>query len=39
MFVPDIVTWVKLSLKYICGQEEIVQLGNVSRGFSRHADG
>ena len=39
MFVPDIVTWVKISLKCACGQEEVVQLGNVSRGFGRHADG
>ena len=43
MFVPDIlvviVTWVKISLKYACGQEEVVQLGDVSRRFGRHADG
>ena len=39
MFVADIVTWVKISLKYAYGQEEVVQLGNVSRGFGRHADG
>ena len=31
MFVPDIVTWVKISLKCACGY--------VSRGFGRHADG
>ena len=43
MFVPDIlvaiVTWVKISLKCACGQEEVVQLGDVSRGFGCHADG
>ena len=39
MFVTDIVTGVKISLKCACGQEEVVQLGNVSRGFGRHADG
>ena len=38
MFVPDIVTWVKISLKCACGQKEVVQLSNVSRGFGRHAD-
>ena len=41
MFVPDIlviVTWVKISLRCACGQEEVVQLGDVSRGFGRHAD-
>ena len=31
MLVADI-------LKCACGQEEVVQLGDVSRGFSRHAD-
>ena len=34
MFVPDIlgaiVWWVKISLKCACGQEEVVQLGDVS---------
>ena len=30
---------VKILLKYACSQEEVVQLGNVSRGFSRHSDG
>ena len=30
---------VKLLLKWACGQEEVVQLGDVSRGFDRHADG
>ena len=43
MFVPDIlvviVTWLKISLKYACSQEEIVQLGDVIRGFSSHIDG
>ena len=42
MFVPDIlvviVTWVKILLKCACGQEEVMQLGNVSRGFGRHDD-
>ena len=28
---------VKILLKCACGQEEVVQLGNVSRGFGRHA--
>ena len=32
MFVPDFVTLLKISLKCGSGQEEIVQLGNVSRG-------
>ena len=40
---PDIlvtiVTWVKISLKCACGQEEVVQLGDVSKGFGRQADG
>ena len=43
MFVPVflfvIVTWVKISLKYACGLEEVVQLGDESRGFGCHADG
>ena len=43
MFVPDIlvviVTLVKISLKCALGQEEVVQLGDVGREFSRHADG
>ena len=43
MFVPDIlvviVTLVKISLKCACCQEEVVQLGDVSREFGRHADG
>ena len=43
MFVPNIlvviVTRVKISLKFACGQEEVVQLGNVRRGFGCHADG
>ena len=43
MFLPDIlveiITWVKISLKCACGQEEVVQLGDVIRGFGRHADG
>ena len=42
MFLPDIlveiITWVKI-LKCACGQEEVVQLGDVIRGFGRHADG
>ena len=38
MFVPDIITLVKVSLKCACGQEEVVQFGNVSRGFGRHTD-
>ena len=29
---------VKILLKCACGQEEVVQLGDVSRGFGRHAD-
>ena len=36
MFVPDIlviIKWVKISLKCACGQEEVAQLGDVSRGF------
>ena len=37
MFVPDIL--VKISLKVACGQEEVVQLGDLSRGFGHHADG
>ena len=36
MFVPDFVTLLKISLKCASGQEEIVQLGNVSMGFGRH---
>ena len=43
MFLLDIlvviVTWVKISLKRACGQEEMVQLGDLSWGFGRHADG
>ena len=43
MFVPDIlvviVTWVEISLKCACGQEEVVQLDDVNRVFGRHADG
>ena len=43
MFVPDIlvviVLWMKIYLKCACGQEEVVQLGDVSREFGRHADG
>ena len=46
MFVLDIliviVTWVQISLKYArrsSGQEEVVQLGDVDRGFGRHTDG
>ena len=43
MLVPDIftviVTWVKISLKRAYGQEEVVQLGDVSKGFDRHAEG
>ena len=38
MFVTDIVTRVKISLKCACGQEEVVQLVNVGKGFGRHAD-
>ena len=38
MFVPDVVTWVKISLKCACDQKEVVQLGNASRGFGRHVD-
>ena len=26
-------------IKSACGQEEVVQLGDVSKEFSRHADG
>ena len=37
MFVPDVVTWVKISFKCACDQEEVVQLGCVSREFGRHA--
>ena len=33
MIVPDIVTSVKIALKCAWGQEEIVQLDNVGRGF------
>ena len=29
---------VKILLKCSCGQEEAVQLGDVSRGFGRHAN-
>ena len=29
----------KILLKCVCGQEEVVQLGNVSTRFDRHADG
>ena len=43
MFVPDIsvvtVTWVKILLKCACGQEEAVQLGDLSRGFGCPANG
>ena len=43
MFASDIldiiVTWGKISLKCACGQEELVQLGDVTRGFGRPADG
>ena len=43
MFVPDflvvIVIWVKIYLKCACGQEEVVQLDDVSREFGRHASG
>ena len=43
MLVHDIlvviITWVKIYLKYACGQEEVVQLGDVSREFGRHTDG
>ena len=46
MFVLDILvviaTWAKTSLKYArrsSGQEEVVQLGDVDRGFDRHTDG
>ena len=43
MFVSDIlvviVTWGKISLKCAYSQEELVQLGDVSKGFCRHADG
>ena len=28
----------KISLKCACGQQEVVQLGDVSRGFGFHAD-
>ena len=42
MFMTDIivviVTWMKLSVKCTCGQEEVVQLGDVSGGFGFHAD-
>ena len=41
MFVPDIlviVTWMTISLKCAWGQEEVVQLGDVTRGFGRYAD-
>ena len=30
---------VKILLKCACCQEEVVQLGDVSRGFDRHSDG
>ena len=30
---------VNILLKCACGQEEMVQLGDVSREFGRHADG
>ena len=29
----------KILLKCACGQEEVGQLGDVSRGFDRHPDG
>ena len=29
----------KILLKCACGQENVVQLGDMSRGFGRHADG
>ena len=42
MFVPDIlviiVTWVKISIKSVCNEEEVVQLRNLSWWFGRHAD-
>ena len=42
MFVSDtlvvIVRWVKISLKYAGGQEDVMQLGDVIRGVGRHAD-
>ena len=28
-----------MSLKCTCGQEDVMQLGNVSSGFGHHADG
>ena len=40
MFVPDIlviVKWMTISLKYAWVQE-VLQLGDVTRGFGRHAD-
>ena len=43
MFGSDIlvaiVTWEKIPLKSTCVKEELVQLGDASRGFSRHANG
>ena len=42
MFSPSIlvaiVTWVKILLQSVHIQEEVVQLGDASRGFDRHAD-
>ena len=43
IFVPDILVIialrVKISLKSACGQEEVVQLSNATRGFDCDADG
>ena len=43
MFVPDIfvvfVTWVKITFKCAYGQEEVVQLADMSRGYGRHGGG
>ena len=43
IFVPDILViialWVKISLKSACGQEEVVQLSNATRGFDCDTDG
>ena len=42
MFVPDIlviiVTWVKISIKSVCNEEEVAQLRNLSWCFGRYAD-
>ena len=38
VFLVVFVTSVKISLTYACGQEKVVQLGDLKRGLSRQAD-